>query len=116
MHCNSALSGPAVNWRDIVPHTYFIIHAAQLVLSILLGCPRFQICEQNERLLSKLSSRNETLEEREERRAKRRAACITARFGYTPEDNPFRDPNLHETFTWKKKEEKRPVAVGLKYK
>ncbi|KAL3790297.1 hypothetical protein HJC23_002923 [Cyclotella cryptica] len=57
------------------------------------------------RLLSKLSSRNETLEEREERRAKRRAARIQARFGYTPEENPFRDPNLHEVFTWKKKEE-----------
>ena len=61
--------------------------------------------QMNEKLLSKLSKRNETLEEREERRAKRRAARITARFGYTPEDNPFRDPNLHETFTWKKKEE-----------
>ncbi|KAL7549680.1 hypothetical protein ACHAWF_012942 [Thalassiosira exigua] len=60
----------------------------------------------NERLLTKLSKRNETLEEREERRAKRRAARITARFGYTAEDNPFRDPNLHETFTWKKKEER----------
>jgi hypothetical protein len=60
----------------------------------------------NIKLLSKLSKRNETLEEREERRALRRAARITARFGYTPEDNPFRDPNLHETFSWKKREEK----------
>lgn len=59
----------------------------------------------NANLLSKLADRNETLEEREERRAKRRAARITARFGYTAEDNPFRDPNLHETFTWKKKDE-----------
>lgn len=63
--------------------------------------------EANIKLLSKLSKRNETLEEREERRAQRRAARITARFGYTPEDNPFRDPNLHETFSWKKKEEKK---------
>lgn len=59
----------------------------------------------NAKLLAKLSSRNETMEEREERKAKRRAARIQARFGYTPEENPFRDPNLHEAFTWKKKEE-----------
>ena len=63
----------------------------------------------NEKLLSKLSKRNETLEEREERRAKRRAARITARFGYTADDNPFQDPNLHEMFTWKKKEEQQPA-------
>ncbi|KAL7482229.1 hypothetical protein ACHAW6_007910 [Cyclotella cf. meneghiniana] len=63
------------------------------------------------RLLSKLSSRNETLEEREERRAKRRAARIQARFGYTPEENPFRDPNLHEVFTWKKREEMKKNAA-----
>ncbi|KAL7430396.1 hypothetical protein ACHAXH_002205 [Discostella pseudostelligera] len=62
--------------------------------------------EVNLQLLSKLSKRNETLEEREARRAQRRAARITARFGYTPEDNPFRDPNLHETFSWKKRDEK----------
>ena len=64
----------------------------------------------NEKLISKLSQRNETLEEREERRAKRRAARITARFGYTADDNPFRDPNLHEMFTWKKKEEQQPAS------
>jgi hypothetical protein len=68
--------------------------------------------EVNIKLLSKLSKRNETLEEREERRAERRAARITARFGYTPEDNPFRDPNLHETFSWKKKEEKIQQQQG----
>ncbi len=51
------------------------------------------------------------MEEREERKAKRRAARIQARFGYTPEENPFRDPNLHEAFTWKKKEEmKKPES------
>eukprot|EP00970_Alexandrium_tamarense_P014594 scaffold4206_cov196-Alexandrium_tamarense.AAC.25 len=66
----------------------------------------------NSRLLTKLATRNETLEEREERRAKRRAARITARFGYTAEDNPFRDPNLHETFTWKKREEKVGSSTG----
>jgi len=66
--------------------------------------------QMNEKLISKLSQRNETLEEREERRAKRRAARITARFGYTADDNPFRDPNLHEMFTWKKKEEQQPAS------
>ncbi len=34
-----------------------------------------------------------------------------AQFRYTPEDNLFRDPNLHKTFTWKKREE---VVVGRK--
>lgn len=58
----------------------------------------------NERLMKKLAERNETLEEREERRAQRRAMRITAKFGYSAESNPFNDPNLHETFTWKKKE------------
>lgn len=57
----------------------------------------------NQRLLEKLSERGETLEERERRRAERRAARITAKFGYTSQDNPFNDPNLAETFTWKKK-------------
>lgn len=59
----------------------------------------------NQRLLDKLAARGETLEEREQRRAERRAAKITAQFGYTATDNPFNDPNLAETFTWKKKEE-----------
>ena len=36
-----------------------------------------------------------------------RSERITAQFGYTPEDNPFRDPNLHEPFSWKKKEESK---------
>lgn len=56
-------------------------------------------------MLDKLAQRGETLEEREQRRAERRAAKITATFGYTATDNPFNDPNLAETFTWKKKEE-----------
>jgi hypothetical protein len=65
----------------------------------------------NKRLLEKLAARGETLEEREERRAKRRAARITAKFGYTAEDNPFNDPNLHETFTWSKKTQTDPAAT-----
>lgn len=60
----------------------------------------------NERLLAKLKARGETLEERRERRAQKRAAHIAAAFGYTAEENPFNDPNLHEAFTWKKKKEK----------
>ena len=58
----------------------------------------------NTKLLEKLSARGETLEEREARRAQRRAARITQKFGYTADENPFNDPNLHEGFTWKKKE------------
>lgn len=65
----------------------------------------------NERLLEKLAARGETLEEREERRAKRRAARITAKFGYTAEDNPFNDPNLHETFHWSKKKQTDPQSA-----
>ena len=61
----------------------------------------------NERLLAKLLARGETLEERKARRAEKRAAYITAKFGYTAEDNPFNDPNIGETFTWKKREEKK---------
>jgi hypothetical protein len=68
------------------------------------------ISSTSTRLLTKLSTRNETIEEREERKAKRRAARIQARFGYTPDENPFRDPNLHEAFTWKKKEETKKNA------
>eukprot|EP00547_Thalassionema_nitzschioides_P000114 CAMPEP_0194212902 /NCGR_PEP_ID=MMETSP0156-20130528/13070_1 /TAXON_ID=33649 /ORGANISM="Thalassionema nitzschioides, Strain L26-B" /LENGTH=577 /DNA_ID=CAMNT_0038940803 /DNA_START=39 /DNA_END=1769 /DNA_ORIENTATION=- len=60
----------------------------------------------NERLMKKLAERNETLEEREERRAQRRAQRISAKFGYSAESNPFNDPNLHETFTWKKQAQK----------
>ena len=59
----------------------------------------------NTKLLDKLSARGETLEEREARRALRRAARITQKFGYTAENNPFNDPNLHEAFSWKKKNE-----------
>mmetsp|Transcript_18150 Transcript_18150/g.30078 ORF Transcript_18150/g.30078 Transcript_18150/m.30078 type:complete len:533 (-) Transcript_18150:127-1725(-) len=55
--------------------------------------------------MEKLAARGETLEERDERRSQRRAARITAKFGYTPDENPFNDPNLHETFTWKKKDQ-----------
>ena len=71
-------------------------------------CPGDGTAEKqvNKRLLAKLAARGETLEEREERKAKRRAAKIQLEFGYTAEDNPFNDPNLHETFTWSKKKEK----------
>lgn len=64
----------------------------------------------NEKLLVKLQARGETLDERKERRAQKRAAKIQARFGYTAEENPFNDPNLHETFTWSKKKEKAPAS------
>jgi hypothetical protein len=57
----------------------------------------------NQKLLAKLAARGETLEERQERKAKRRAAKIQVEFGYTAENNPFNDPNIHETFTWNKK-------------
>jgi len=66
----------------------------------------------NAKLLAKLQARGETLEERKERRAQKRAAKIQARFGYTAEENPFNDPNLHETFTWTKKKEKAPAGKG----
>jgi hypothetical protein len=66
---------------------------------------------RNERLLAKLLARGETIEERNARRAQKRAALITAKLGYTAEDNPFHDPNLHETFTWKKRDDKRKTAA-----
>ena len=69
----------------------------------------------NQRLLKKLAERGETLQEREQRRTERRAARITAQFGYTSTDNPFNDPNLAETFSWKKKDEvvaSKNVGVG----
>ena len=69
----------------------------------------------NKKLLAKLDARGETLEERKERRAQKRAAKIQARFGYTAEDNPFNDPNLHETFTWNKKKE-ISISENLKTK
>ena len=63
----------------------------------------------NERLAAKLEARGETLDERKQRRAikaeQKRAAFIATKFGYTAEENPFHDPNLHQAFTWKKKEE-----------
>eukprot|EP00934_Nitzschia_sp_Nitz4_P007765 Nitzschia sp. Nitz4//scaffold3_size479765//375093//376886//NITZ4_000158-RA/size479765-processed-gene-1.485-mRNA-1//1//CDS//3329550932//7755//frame0 len=65
----------------------------------------------NQKLMAKLSARGETLEERNERRAQKRAAKIQARFGYTAEENPFNDPNLHERFTWTKKKEKAPTEA-----
>lgn len=58
----------------------------------------------NSKLLEKLAARGETLEERNERKAKRRAAKLKVEFGYTATQNPFNDPNLHETFTWNKKQ------------
>ena len=60
----------------------------------------------SKKLLAKLSARGETLEEYKERKNQRRAAKIATRFGYTAESNPFNDPNLHETFTWTKKQNK----------
>ena len=60
--------------------------------------------------MARLAARGETLEERRERRAQKRAAHISARFGYTAEENPFNDPNLHEAFTWKKREQKVNVS------
>jgi len=59
----------------------------------------------NTRLLAKLAARGETLEERESRRRANRAAVLESTLGYTAENNPFNDVNLHETFSWKKKEE-----------
>lgn len=61
----------------------------------------------NKRLLQKLATRGETLEEREERREQRRAARIKEQFGYTAEDNPFNDPNIASPFSWKKKEQQQ---------
>jgi Cactus-binding C-terminus of cactin protein/Conserved mid region of cactin len=58
----------------------------------------------NQRLLEKLAARGETLEERNHRRSLKRADRIKSTLGYTPDDNPFNDPNLHETFTWKKRD------------
>jgi hypothetical protein len=58
----------------------------------------------NDRLLTKLQARGETFEERNARRAEKRAALISQKFGYTVDNNPFNDPNLHEKFTWRKKE------------
>jgi hypothetical protein len=66
----------------------------------------------NERLLAKLKARGETLEERHERREQKRAAHIAAAFGYTADENPFNDPNLHVGFTWKKKKEKAGDGEG----
>ncbi|CAB9505133.1 Conserved mid region of cactin [Seminavis robusta] len=60
----------------------------------------------NKKLLEKLAAKGETLEEWRERKSQKRANRIASKFGYTAEENPFNDPNLHEAFTWKKKEEK----------
>lgn len=67
----------------------------------------------NERLLQKLAERNETLEERKARRAQARAALIETQLGYTADNNPFNDPNLHETFTWKKRDESQKKRARL---
>jgi hypothetical protein len=66
----------------------------------------------NQRLLQKLAERGETMEERDQRRIERKAARITAQFGYTSQDNPFNDPNLAETFTWKKKNDADAITKG----
>jgi hypothetical protein len=71
----------------------------------------------NSKLLAKLQARGETLEERKQRRAERasqkRAAQIATITGYTAEDNPFHDPNLHQPFTWKKKQQKVDPASSI---
>lgn len=48
--------------------------------------------------------------EEKERRRKRLMGWDDEYMGYTNEDNPFGDSNLHETFVWKKKYEK----MGMK--
>ena len=54
----------------------------------------------NPKLAAKLAKRGETLEDRV---ARRRAERIANQFGYTNEENPFRDDNLSAPFLWKKK-------------
>jgi len=56
----------------------------------------------NPKLAAKLAERGETLDER---RSRRRGERIASQFGYTNENNPFRDDNLSATFQWKKKVE-----------
>lgn len=61
-------------------------------LSICSNCIAyftFHIVNHVTWLLKFSSQRGETLEEREERRAQRRAARIKDQFGYTAEENPF---------------------------
>ena len=66
----------------------------------------------NKRLLEKLAAKGETLEEWRERKSQKRADRIAAKFGYTADDNPFNDPHLHETFKWKKRDEKIALTGG----
>ena len=72
------------------------------------------------KLLAKLKARGETLEERQARRAERaaqkRAAQIASITGYTAEDNPFHDPNLHQPFTWRKKQQTQESAAIMAHK
>uniref|UniRef100_A0A7S3L1D2 Splicing factor Cactin n=1 Tax=Amphora coffeiformis TaxID=265554 RepID=A0A7S3L1D2_9STRA len=72
------------------------------------------------KLLAKLQARGETLEERQARRAERatqkRAAQIASITGYTAEDNPFHDPNLHQPFTWRKKQQTQESAAIAAHK
>jgi len=56
-------------------------------------------------LAQKLSDRNETLDERKARKEIERNAQMSAKFGYTAEENPFNDPNLNQSFSWKKKKD-----------
>ena len=56
----------------------------------------------NPKLAAKLAERGETLDER---RSRRRGERIASQFGYTNENNPFRDDNLSAPFQWKKKVE-----------
>ena len=39
---------------------------------------------------------------------------MSARFGYSAAENPFNDPNLNESFSWKKKvEQKKGAAAAM---
>lgn len=70
----------------------------------------------NNKLSAKLAARGETLEEYQERKNARRAAKLEVEFGYTPEDNPFHDPNLAETFVWNKKQQTSSSSSTTKKK
>lgn len=53
----------------------------------------------------------ESLEEKLKRRREKKERKAASHFGYTNEDNPFGDSNLHAQFVWKKKE-RRLIETG----
>ena len=55
------------------------------------------------------SSLETEAERRARRKAKKEAKAKNLFGGYSNEDNPFGDPNLHQAFVWKKKRE-RPMT------